>query len=396
MLADVENLIKMADVLVCVGIELKKDQPVFIESPVEAYEFVSVLIERAYAAGASDVHVLWLSDTEERERVKRNCSAEDPAIPVCMSYAARKAGYIRIMCPSFDEDSSLDASCVNILAQQKQKRRKLFREAGGGFTLTCIPTEAWADKVYPELPEGERLNALWKLVFSLMKCGEDNPVQAWRDYIESTEKRKKALDMKGYVRYRYRSHLTDLLLKPAKESVWFGGCNRYPDRVFIPNLPTEEIFTVPDKFSAEGYVASTLPLNYDGRIIEGLRLTFHEGKVISATADKGEDILSRILATDEGSSYLGEFAIVDQNSLIASSGKILYTTLYDENASCHIALGTAAGQMPQGRDEELGINRSSVHVDFMIGSDDMTLEAEKSDGTWDRILVNGRWNKEIF
>ena len=386
----------MARVLLKVGVELKEGQPVFIESPVEAYEFVSVLIPEAYSCGASDVHVLWLSDALDRERAAHGSGGEDPALPVCREYAAKKAGYIRIMCPTFDTAESLPAETVNALMAQKQLRRRLFREAGGGFTLTCIPTEEWAGKVFPDLEPEDRIGSLWDLVLDLMKCGEDDPVAAWKSYIENTEKRKKALDAKGYVRYRYRSGRTDLTLSPARESKWFGGCNRCPDRVFIPNLPTEEIFTVPEKFSAEGHVVSTLPLNYDGRIIEGLSLSFHEGKVVSVSADKGEDVIRQILSADDGASYLGEFAIVDQASRIASAGKILYTTLYDENASCHIALGTAAGQMPQGRDEELGINRSSVHVDFMIGSDDMTLEAERPDGGWDRILVDGHWNKEIL
>ena len=242
----------------------------------------------------------------------------------------------------------------------------------------------------------DRMEAMWDLVYNLMKCPDPDPVASWREYIRNTEKRKKALDSRGYVKYRYRSGRTDLTLSPADEAIWFGGCNRYIDRVFIPNLPTEEIFTVPQKFSAEGHVESTMPLNYDGRMIEGIKIDFHEGKAVSVHADKGEDILREIIASDEGASYLGEFALVDQASRIASSGKILYTTLYDENASCHIALGTAAGQMPEGRDEELGVNRSCVHVDFMIGSDDMTVEAEKADGTWERILVNGRWNDKVF
>ena len=262
------------------------------------------------------------------------------------------------MCPSFDTTSELSPEAANKLMTQKMLRRRLFREAGGGFTLTCIPTKEWADKVFSDIEDGKRL--------------------------------------KGYVKYRYHSGKTNLSLTPAGEARWFGGCNRYPDRVFIPNLPTEEIFSVPSKFSVEGHVESTLPLNYDGQIIEGIKLDFHEGKVVKASASKGEDVLLAILDTDEGSRYLGEFAIVDQKSRIASSGRILYTTLYDENASCHIALGTAAGQMPQNRDDELGINRSAVHVDFMIGSDDMTLEAERDNGECDQILVHGQWNTELF
>ena len=396
MLPCVENVRKMAKVLLKVGIAIKEGQPVFIETPVEASGFVSVLVEEAYSCGASDVSVLWLSDAVDRGRALHGGVGPDDYLPVCQEYASRKAGYIRIMCPTFDSDGAMPPDAVNLLMTQKMVRRRLFREAGGGFTLTCIPTQEWADKVFPELRPEERLEALWNLVFDLMKCGEPDPVASWLAYIDNTEKRKKALDDRGYVRYRYHSSVTDLTLSPAKEARWFGGCNRYPDRVFIPNLPTEEIFSVPHRLSVEGHVKSTLPLNYDGCMIEGISLEFHQGRVVSAHADKGEDVLLRILDTDEGSRYLGEFAIVDQGSRIASAGRILYTTLYDENASCHIALGAAAGQMPQGRDEELGVNRSLIHLDFMIGSDDMTLEAERADGTLDRILEGGRWNKEIF
>ena len=395
MLPHLDYAKKMARVLLEVGIEIKEGQPVFIETPVEAYEFISILVHEAYECGASDVFVLWLSDKTERENARHNGVSDDWMLEICRRYAERKAGYIRIMCPSFNEDE-LDPELVNGIMKQKTARRKLFRQAGGGFTLTCIPTDEWADKVFPELEQEDRMEALWDLVYNLMKCPDPDPVASWREYIRNTEKRKKALDSRGYVKYRYRSGRTDLTLSPADEAIWFGGCNRYIDRVFIPNLPTEEIFTVPQKFSAEGHVESTMPLNYDGRMIEGIKIDFHEGKAVSVHADKGEDILREIIASDEGASYLGEFALVDQASCIASSGKILYTTLYDENASCHIALGTAAGQMPEGRDEELGVNRSCVHVDFMIGSDDMTVEAEKADGTWERILVNGRWNDKVF
>ncbi len=386
----------MADVLLKVGIEMKKGQSIFIEAPVEAQEFVSILVHQAYANEASEVFVLWLSDAVDRERALNGGIGDDPNLPIAKEYADNHAGYIRLMCPSFDTTSELSPEAANKLMTQKMLRRRLFREAGGGFTLTCIPTKEWADKVFSDIEDGKRLEELWKLVIDLMKCNEDDPVKLWRDYIDNTEKRKKQLDSKGYVKYRYHSGKTNLSLTPAGEARWFGGCNRYPDRVFIPNLPTEEIFSVPSKFSVEGHVESTLPLNYDGQIIEGIKLDFHEGKVVKASASKGEDVLLAILDTDEGSRYLGEFAIVDQKSRIASSGRILYTTLYDENASCHIALGTAAGQMPQNRDDELGINRSAVHVDFMIGSDDMTLEAERDNGECDQILVHGQWNTELF
>ena len=396
MLPYISEATKMADVLINVGIELKKGQSVFIEAPVESYEFVALLVHQAYANGASDVSVLWLSDAVDRERALNSGIDEDPYLQIAKNYAEKHAGYIRIMCPAFDSCTELSPAMANKLMTEKMLRRRLFREAGGGFTLTCLPTQDWADKVFSDLPAEERLDELWKLVIDLMKCNEDNPVALWREYIENTEKRKKALDSKGYIRYRYHSSRTDLTLSPAGEAKWFGGCNRYPDRVFIPNIPTEEIFSVPDRLSVEGHVESTLPLNYDGHIIEGIKLDFHEGKVVKASASKGEDVLLEILSTDDGARYLGEFAIVDQKSRIASSGRILYTTLYDENASCHIALGTAAGQMPQNRDEELGINRSAIHVDFMIGSDDMTLEAEKSNGEWDTILANGQWNTNLF
>lgn len=283
---------------------------------------------------------------------------------------------------------------ILFLARLSADRRKLFRasKAHGGFTLACVPCQSWADRVFPDLEREKRMDALWDLVLGCMRCGEEDPVEAWKDYIRRTKLRKELLDGAGYERYRFLSVRTDLILEPAQGARWMGGCNEFPgERVFIPNLPTEEVFCVPHRQKVNGRVGSSLPLNYGGGLIEDFTLWLEDGRIVDYRAEKGQELLAAIIETDEGSHYLGEFALVDQRSPIAGTGRVLYTTLYDENAACHLAIGATAGPEPEGDAQGRGFNRSALHVDFMFGSDDLRVSGRKKDGTWEDIMRNGRW-----
>ena len=386
---------RYADVLVRIGIALKPGQPVFIEAPAEAEAFVSILLEAAYRAGAKETQVLFTSEAADRVKAcNQPVKPQQQEWDLCRSFAERGAGYIRLLCPDFKDLTHIPADTVKQLAQLSADRRKLFRtsSAHGGFTLACIPCQSWADQVFPDLEQGKRMDALWDLVIGCMRCREEDPVEAWSEYIRRTRLRKEELDRGEYTLYRFESAGTDLTVEPARGVRWMGGCNEFPgERVFIPNLPTEEVFCIPHRQKVNGRVTSTLPLNYGGGMIEDFTLWLEEGRIVKYEAKKGQELLAAIIETDEGSHYLGEFALVDQKSPIAATGRVLYTTLYDENAACHLAIGATAGPAPGEDACQRGFNRSALHVDFMFGSDDLHVSGRKKDGTWEDIMRNGRW-----
>ena len=225
------------------------------------------------------------------------------------------------------------------------------------------------------------------------RCTEQDPIAAWDEFILRTNERKRILNEKKYVTFHYKSAKTDLMMSPIDDQNWGGGCIEVPGgKVYTPNVPTEEVFTVPHKYKVNGVVCSTMPLNFRGKIVDDFRLVLKDGKVVEYSAAVGEDILKSILETDEGSCYFGEMALVDQRSPIARQGVIFYNTLYDENASCHIALGLAGGpNMTHEEREAKGVNHSILHVDFMVGSDDMHIRGQRADGVWEDVFVNGRW-----
>ena len=201
----------------------------------------------------------------------------------------------------------------------------------------------------------------------------------------------------GFVRFHYYGGKTDLWIDPVKDDFWKGGCIPNSGRLSTPNIPTEEVFLTPDKYGVNGYVSSTMPLYYKGQIIDGICLKFQNGRIMEYSAEQGEELLASIIETDEGSHYLGEMAIVDQSSPIAKTGITYQTTLYDENASCHIAIGNALGSVKELQERERrGMNTSTVHVDFMIGSEELNIDGQLPDQTWTAVLRNGHWVQDLF
>ncbi len=382
-----------ARVLVRIGAGLKPGQPLCIEAPVSAEAFVLVLAEEAWKEGASDVVLFWRSPSIERKEMHYRmpqqaltlqCAAEEPA--------KQGAAYIRLDAPQFYEDE-VPADRVRQRAQINAQVRAAFRKYGGGAgqTLACVAGKSWADRVFSDIPEAERMQKLWEAILHCTYCDQPDPEKIWRQYLETTARRKEYLDSRHYQAFHYSSPDTDLTLKAADGDFWKGSCVRKDDRISVPNIPTQEIFISPHKYSAEGHIAVTKPLNYAGEIVEGIHLTFSKGRVVQWSADRNQKILDSIIGTDEGSCYLGEAALVDEFSPIAQTGRLFYETLYDENASCHIALGSTIGPpFDQQEKEQRGYNTSSVHVDMMVGSKNLTIRGQLPDGSWEDLLVNGR------
>lgn len=387
---------RYARVLVRVGVQLKPGQALCVETGVEHGDFVSLLAEEAYAAGCGEFGVLWGCHALDRARILHgHTDFVSGTLAMAEYYAQRGAAFIRLDCPNFDELADLPAGAAAARASAASSVRELFRgkASGCGQTLACLPCRSWADRVFPDLPAAARLDALWDAVLTCARCKEPDPLAAWQTYLEDTARRKALLDEKHYKAFHYHGGGTDAVLVPADEDFWKGSCIRTPERVSVPNIPTEEVFLTPHKYKGNGTLAATMPLNYQGQLIEEIRITLKDGRITSYSASKGQELLASIIETDEGSHYLGEMAFVDQASPVARAGRLFYTTLYDENASCHVAIGNALGPVrdPAVR-EARGMNTSKVHVDFMIGSDELCIDGQLPDDTWEPVFIRGHWS----
>lgn len=391
-----EGMRRYAEVLVKVGVELKQGQALCVEAPVEQSEFVALIAKEAYQAGCSKFQVIWKCAAVDRVKIEnQKIEVLDCDKAVAQHYAGLGAGFIRLDCPDTETFAGISAEKLNEKAIADTVVRGIFRSAGmkNGQTIACMPCQAWANLVFPDLPVEERVAALWDAVLTCVRCKEPDPVGAWKQYIADTAKRKAKLDAKQYKAFHYESAKTNIDICPIENQSWQGGCIEIPgERVFVPNIPTVEVFTTPHKYHVNGHIASTIPLSYAGQLIENFVLTLKDGRIVDFSAEKGEDLLRSIIETDEGSHYLGEMALIDQKSPIASLGRVFYTTLYDENASCHVAIGNAFGPFATAEEKDAhGYNDSKLHVDFMVGSDDMHIQGQTADGNWEDIMVNGRW-----
>lgn len=394
-----ENMYKYANVLVRRGVNLQPGQMLYIEAPTEHEYFVSIVAKAAYDAGASNVGVVWKSDLLDLVKLSQPEMPENTLLPcdygVVDYFAGKGAAFLRLESPNLTTFANVPADRIQKKAVADREIRVRYGKLaqGAGQSIAAVPSAGWAKAVFPDLPEQQAVEKLWDCVLSCTRCMEPDPIAAWDEFIRRTNERKRILNEKKYVTFHYKSAKTDLMMSPIDDQSWGGGCIEVPGgKVYTPNVPTEEVFTVPHKYKVNGVVCSTMPLNFRGKIVDDFRLVLKDGKVVEYSAAVGEDILKSILETDEGSCYFGEMALVDQRSPIARQGVIFYSTLYDENASCHIALGLAgAPNMTDEEREAKGINHSILHVDFMVGSDDMSIRGQKQDGTWEDVFVNGRW-----
>lgn len=384
-----------ARVLVEIGVQLKPGQALCVEAPIEQRPFVELLAQAAYRAGCGQFGVIWHWDALDSLGLKQGAQFENGAdLAAAAHYAAKGAAMIYLDSPDLSAFAGIDAPRLAGRAAAIKQIRNTFRQQapGCGLTLACLPSQPWADLVFPELPRHRRLEALWDAVLCCTRCKEQDPILAWQQYFRSTAKRKQLLDAKGYTAFHFHGGGNEAILLPAEREQWKGGCMDYQGRIWSPNVPTEEIFIAPHKDLSAGKLVSSLPLNYKGGLIEGIELTLQGGRIVEYRAAKGQDLLEQIIETDEGSHYLGEMALVAQDSPIARLGRVFYTTLYDENAACHIAIGDSLSmvQDPERR-EALGLNSSAVHVDFMVGSSQLCVDGRLPDGTWQPILQNGLW-----
>lgn len=406
-----EMLKKYADVAIQVGLGVERGDRVLISAPVQLPDFTAVLVETAYESGADSVDVLWADDRVRRARFGHG-SVEAAGVVsghshFYMSALEAGASFLWILAEDPTALSGVDVSRVQTFQRVNGEFLEPFREARGAleipWSIISAPVGAWNSSVFPDLDNEEAAEQMWSAIFRACRIDRDDPVQAWRDHLQDLNHRRDDLTRRRFTELRYEGPGTQLVVGMTDGVEWVGGSVRTRSgRTFAPNLPTEEVFTSPHRSRVDGRIRATKPLSYFGDLIEDFVLKLEKGRVVSATAGRGQEVLESVLGTDEGSSHLGEVAMVPQSGAVAAEGLIWNNALYDENDACHIALGQsfpmcyegAAGMSSEER-REVGLNQSSVHVDFVVGSPDLSVYGVDEGGTEEPIISKGEWGFSV-
>lgn len=407
-----EQLKKYAELAIKIGVNLQPGQNLVIGYGVrqvlpEHIEFARLLVEAGYDAGAKFVHVDWGDEWWIRETVKRGSLETYEARAKWQAawvekLAAEGAAFLAIPATDPNLYRGVDPQRVTEASRAVSNSFRPFNDRRTNneysWVLLSAPTQAWADQVYPEVPETDRVDALWKGILACARADGPDPVSHWRDHLKNLKKRSDWLTNLRVKELHYTGPGTDLNIEFHEQHFWTAASQDTPAGVsFVANIPTEEVYSVPLKTGVNGVVTSTLPLNHNGTIIEGIRLRFEQGRIVEYSAKSGEDALRSIIEADEGSHFLGEVALVPVDSPISQMGRLFYNTLFDENASCHLAIGKAyplvegGHKLDRSQWEHYGLNDSLMHVDFMIGSSELNIDAKTQDGRNVAILKNGRW-----
>ncbi|MHA2180242.1 MAG: aminopeptidase [Promethearchaeota archaeon] len=415
-----QKLEKYADVILKIGLNFQPKQRLLIGGPTSGYDgvpfeaapLVRLITKKAYQMGARLVDVIWADDQLRLLRFlhgPRRSLKEVPKWRIDARYNTSQSGdaHINITYPNPDLLKDVDPSLI--LKFQLHLNRhldpviKLVTQYSSNWLAISAPNKAWADKIFPDLPSEERIQKLWEVIFKICRVDEDNPISAWEAHIEILQKRCDYLNQKQYRALKLTSPETDLTIGLPKDHVWHGGSVKSQNEIdFTPNLPTEEIFTIPHKDRVEGVVKTTKPVFYQGQVVEECMFTFSKGRIIEAKAKVGEDAILKTIEIDEGARRLGEIALVPHSSPISKTGLLFYNMLIDENASNHIAIGQAfQNSLRNGKeltDEEFitaGGNNSIIHIDFMIGSGEMNVDGILENGTAEPVMKNGEWTFEV-
>ncbi len=398
---------KYAKLIATVGVNVQKGQEVFINADLDQPEFVYMVVEECYRAGAKKVVVDWnyqpLTKLTYRWRTDKTLAHMDEYEEARWKHMADKLP-CRIYLVSEDPDGlkGINQEKMAKAAQARYKVIKPYREQMENkyqWCIAAVPGAAWAKKLFPKLSKAQAIEKLWEAILSASRVNED-PIEAWKEHNEDLRKRCEYLNSLGIETLEYRSSNGTNFRVGMMELGEFkgGGDTSLQGIYFNPNIPTEECFISPKKGEAEGIVYSTKPLSYNGQLIENFSIRFEGGKAVEVHAEKNEDLLKQLISMDEGAAYLGECALVPYNSPIQNSGLLFYNTLFDENAACHLALGKGFADTIQGFENrtleecrEMGLNESMVHEDFMIGAEDLDIDAHTRDGKVVPIFRNGNW-----
>lgn len=407
-----EQLDLYANLLVKKGAALKPGQELVLQAPVERADFARRVVAAAYKAGAGHVTVIWADDVVSRltyENVDLGFFRHTPSWQVEQLNSLAEAGASFLFLEGSDPSAlkGVDPAKPAAAAKARNTECKSFRDGMDfGRNVWCIagvPVAAWAREVFPGVSEAEAVYRLWNLILEVSRADGEDPESAWETHNASFEKTKRFLNGHHFDALRYESsNGTNLVVGMNPGHVWEGGAGRTQDgTTFFPNIPTEEVFTSPDRNRAEGIVYSALPLVHAGQVVRDFWLRFEGGRVVEFGAEQGYEVLRHIIETDENSCRLGECALISKNTPIRQSETLFFDTLYDENASCHLALGMGFPECLEGgvnldKDQLVarGVNQSAAHVDFMIGADDLNIWGICEDGTEVPVFENGQWTWE--
>ncbi|WP_018933499.1 aminopeptidase [Gracilibacillus lacisalsi] len=404
-----ELLKKYAQLALHTGVNLQEGQGLLVQAPIEAIELVRIVVKEAYEMGAKNVHVEWKDDQLTYLKMKHAPMEVLETFPEWRKDAMVsmvKEGYavLNIYGENPDLLQDIDGKRMAAVTKASSTALKEYRDYlmndRARWSIVGYPTTEWAQKIYPDLNAKEAKEQLWKEIFRIARADQDDPIEAWNEHNQLLRNAREYLNEKNYAKLHFQATGTDLTIELPEGHIWHGGAAKATDGVtFNPNIPTEEVFSMPHKYGVNGQVTSTKPLSFQGQLIENFTLTFKDGKVVDYSCKKGEGALKQLLeADDDGASRLGEVALVPHESPVSQAGIIFFNTLFDENASCHIALGKAyptnikgGSDMKEKEMDQYGVNDSIVHEDFMIGSADMNIDGITKDGEKEAIFRNGTW-----
>jgi len=403
-----KNLDRLAQVAVHSGLGLAPGQELVMTATLDAALLARRITEHAYRAGAKLVTTLF---TDEESALLRYRYGAEAGFDAAASWLyegmaqAFRSGAARLAITGGDP-SLLSKQDPEKVSRANRAMSKAYRPALElitrheiNWTIVACATPAWAAAMFPDLPQGQALEKLWRAIFAASRADQADPVAAWKAHDANLHASAKRLNEKRYSALHFRGPGTDLRVGLADDHLWLGGGTTAGNgRYCIPNMPTEEVFTTPHKDRVEGTVTSTKPLSHQGTMIEGISVRFEGGKIVEAKAARGQQVLQRMIETDEGARKLGEVSLVPHSSPIASSGLLFLNTLFDENAACHIALGQAYSTCLKDGDkltpEQLasrGANTSLIHVDWMIGSNRIDVDGISATGNSEPVMRAGEW-----
>lgn len=397
-----------ADLALDVGLSLQPGQRLWLSMPITAAPLARVIVAAAYKRGARYVEMSWLDDEMTLARFQHAPRDSFNEFPVWRSeamLAGAKVGdaflSVRGTDPKLlkDQDPELVTTTQRVAAENSREYLKYITSHQVNWCVLSVPIPAWASQVFPGQDEAAAMASLWDAISIACRLDQPDPVAAWNTHLTSLAQRAAQLTAAAYTALRFAGPGTDLTVGLVDNHRWIGGQSSTESGItFTPNVPTEEVFSLPHKDRVDGTVTASKPLNYGGNLIEGLRVRFEGGKAVEVTADAGQNVMQGLIDTDEGAARLGEVALVPASSPISTSGVLFYNTLFDENAASHVAVGKAYSECIEGgndmTDEELaahGVNDSLTHVDFMIGGAQMDVFGQRQDGSEEPVMQAGEW-----
>lgn len=403
-----KKLQQYAALAVQVGVNVHQGQTLVVNAPISAAHFVRLIVKEAYSVGAKLVKVNWSDETVTRIHYDL---APDEAFSIEPKWFAGEmtelvengAAVLHVIAENPDLLNGVPQERIVTTQKVRAKALEKYREYQMAdkfsWSIVAVPSAEWAAKVFPDLPENEQVEKLWDVIFKTVRIGERDAVAEWKSHVQNLDSRAELLNSKKYKKLHYTAPGTDLTIELPEGHLWVsGGSINEQGHVFVANMPTEEVFTAPLKTGVNGTVRSTKPLSYGGNLIDGFSITFENGRIVDYTAEQGLEALKSLVEMDEGAHYLGEVALVPHQSPISNTNILFFNTLFDENASNHLAIGNAYAfcleggkTMSQQQLAESGLNSSLTHVDFMIGSGEMDINGVTADGTEEPIFRKGNW-----